>query len=139
MQFDSEWATVIGEALRWVREIRASKRQNTLEVADLSRRLDELAYGNAALAARQTELLAAVLSELARISIVNHGSILILRETPSQNGRYDALDDGTATQEQLQAPSHGETGSALPPTPSYFDGVDAEIARARLTRPSERE
>lgn len=133
---DPEWIPVIGEALRWVKEIFASKRQPTVTLDDLSRRVDELAYGNAALAQRQEEILAAVISQLPPdTQIVNHGSILILTETPLiQKG----TDDGAA-QKQPQTLSHEDEASGPPPSPSLFDGVDEAIANAKLTRPSERE
>lgn len=137
MYIDPQWTPVIGEAIRWVKELFTSKREMRLEIEDLSSKINELLYGNAVLAQRQAEILAAVITELRAESavIVNHGTITIATNVSGLGG--EAM-SGIQNQRGISI----ATASNHQPSPieesSLFDGVDEAIAAARLTRPSER-
>lgn len=138
MYIDPQWSPVIGEAIRWVGDAFSSKRQMRMNIDELSRKVDQLSYGNTALAQRQDEILSAVIAELRAgdVFIVNHGAISIA--TTIQDIDIEAPTDGLQTLDPPDSNLQNRQGSEVPGN-SLFDGVSEEIAEARLTRPSERE
>lgn len=138
MDIDPQWAPVISEVIRWAKDLFASKRQTKLNVDDIICKIDQLSYGNAILLQQQSEILAVVMTELRREKsiIVNRGTINL-----SSTG-LDAETEAT-NQPMLARESATLNGLSRAPymiaTESLFEGVDIAIAKARLTRPSERE
>jgi hypothetical protein len=120
-----------------VKDLFTSKSQMRLEIDELSRKVDLRLYGNVVLAQRHSEILAAVISELRTESmvVVNHGTISIA--TTISSGGRDATSAVEPPSRLPAVPSSDEEPPALS-TGSLFDGVEAAIVNARLTRPSER-
>lgn len=137
MYIDPQWTPVIGEAIRWVRDLFTSKRQMRLEIDDLSRKIDQLLYGNVVLAQRQSEILAAVITELRSENsvIVNRGTISFATTVV---GVGTERASAATPPNELPAPPAPSDGPLALAAGSLFDGVEAAIAEARLTRPSER-
>ncbi|MDO4717668.1 MAG: hypothetical protein Q4B08_08900 [Propionibacteriaceae bacterium] len=137
MYIDPLWTPVIGEAIRWVRDLFTSKHQTRLEIDDLSRKIDQLLYGNMVLAQRQSEILAAVITELRteHTVVVNHGTISFA--TTAVGVGADATGVAVPAGELSAGPTSSDEQQP-PAAGSLFDGVEAAIAEARLTRPSER-
>ena len=137
MYIDPQWSTVLGIGMRWAKDLLTSKKGMRLEVEELSKKVDQLVYGNAELALRHGEILAALVSELQgqRIAVLNQGTLTFISAGPGSSMQHLAV---TPTAPPLALPPSSASSVQEPAHESFFVGVDEAIASARLARPSER-
>jgi len=135
---DPTWTPVIGEALRWVKDFFFRNKTLRLDVERLKGEVERLSYGNADLAMRQNEILSAVMSDLRteQIIIIQDGNAYFLSCQTDNNSALDLQDSMPTT---FSLPVSAANQTAVLSVSSIFDGVDDEIAIAKLTRPSQRD
>lgn len=134
---DPEWVPVIGEALRWVRDLSSSKRKMRLEIEDLKRQVDTLIEGNTLLLQRNSEIVAAVIAILSADK-----TIPINRGTTNYHGvsieQHPGADSDVISGLVESARNSSLRRNADESNESLFEGIDEEILKARAMRPSER-
>ena len=139
MAINAQWIPIISESLSWVNnKIGPSKKELRIKVSDLEQQVQLLTAGNAALTRNLNLIIQAILNQLqfSNSVIVNADTICLVGKN---TGIISTEKNFIVSEKNFNDATQSERKGGKLDVSKIFDGVDEEIARTRISRPSDRE
>lgn len=136
MAINEKWIPIIGEGLSWIKDqLGPSKKQLSVEISDLKKEIEHLTTERKQSVDSVEYIMKAILTKLGGNStyVVNANNITFIGTNTGTNNvtsLTDTIIDNSVSQIDENVVNYSVS--------NIFDGIDEEIARTRIHKPSDR-